>query len=165
MFGPFHATSCKNESNLLLVQITVCIESCLPIGWHTLLWKIRQNVALFWIGLLYVGILYSRAVIQRTIDVSPTFFEHSFAAKNAVWVHANTDPNKQVVGLIFAWSDWELCTLIKYWRSKIKNKKTSRIWCSFRGLSNGTTLMQIKYGRTVPLRLFTVHLQENKFKV
>jgi hypothetical protein len=25
----------KNESNLVLVRITVCIESCLPIGWRT----------------------------------------------------------------------------------------------------------------------------------
>ncbi len=36
----FWAASCKNESNLLLVRITVCIEFCLPIGWHTfILWK------------------------------------------------------------------------------------------------------------------------------
>jgi hypothetical protein len=36
--------------------------------------KIRQSAALFWFGLWDVGILYSRAVIQRTIDVSPTFW-------------------------------------------------------------------------------------------
>ncbi len=33
---PLHAIN--NESNLLLVRITVCIESCLPIGWHTFIW-------------------------------------------------------------------------------------------------------------------------------
>ncbi len=31
--------------------------------------KICQRAALFWFGLRDVGILYSRAVIQRTIDV------------------------------------------------------------------------------------------------
>jgi hypothetical protein len=36
----FWDASCKNESNLLLVWITVCIESCLSIGWRTFLeWK------------------------------------------------------------------------------------------------------------------------------
>jgi hypothetical protein len=38
--------------------------------------KIRQSAALFWFGLRDVGILYSQAVIQRTIDVSPAFLEH-----------------------------------------------------------------------------------------
>jgi hypothetical protein len=37
--------------------------------------KISQSAALFWFGLQDVGIPYSRAVIQRTIDVSPAFLE------------------------------------------------------------------------------------------
>jgi hypothetical protein len=45
--------------------------------------KIRQSAAKFWIGLRDVGILYSRAVIQRTIDVSPAFLEHGAAEKIA----------------------------------------------------------------------------------
>jgi hypothetical protein len=40
--------------------------------------KIRQSAALFWFGLRDVGLLYSLAVIQRAIDVSPTFLEHRF---------------------------------------------------------------------------------------
>jgi hypothetical protein len=43
--------------------------------------KIRQNAALFWFGLRDVVILYSRAVIQRTIDVSPAFLEYGLAEK------------------------------------------------------------------------------------
>jgi hypothetical protein len=39
--------------------------------------KIRHSAALFWFGLQDVGILYSQAVIQRAIDVSPAFLEHS----------------------------------------------------------------------------------------
>jgi hypothetical protein len=41
--------------------------------------KIRQSDALFLFGLVDVGLLYSRAVIQRTIDVSPAFLENRSA--------------------------------------------------------------------------------------
>jgi hypothetical protein len=44
-----------------------------------------------------VGVLYSRAVIQRTIDVSPTIFEHGLVEKIAVSAHENRDPNQQKV--------------------------------------------------------------------
>ncbi len=67
--------------------------------------------------------------------------------------HIIRDPNKQEVGFIFAWSGSELWTVIKYSRSKIKNKKPIAFWCSFQGLSNGTTLMQIQSGRMVPFNL------------
>ncbi len=100
----FWAASYKNDSNLLLVHIKVCIESFLPIGWRTFLdEKIRRSAALFWFGLRDVGILqifYSRAIIQRTIVDSPAFL----AEKIAVWIHTNRDPNKQEVGFIFVWS-------------------------------------------------------------
>jgi hypothetical protein len=43
--------------------------------------KIRQIAGLFWFGLGDVGILYSRALIQRTIDVFPAFLEHGLAEK------------------------------------------------------------------------------------
>jgi hypothetical protein len=46
--------------------------------------KIRQSAALFWFGLRNVGILYSQAVIQRTFDVSPAFWEQGLAEKIAV---------------------------------------------------------------------------------
>jgi hypothetical protein len=46
--------------------------------------KIHQSAALFWFRLRDVRILYSRAVIQRTIDVSPAFLEHRSAKKIAV---------------------------------------------------------------------------------
>jgi hypothetical protein len=46
--------------------------------------KIRQSAALSWFGLRDVKILYSQAVIRRTIDVSPAFLDHSSAEKTAV---------------------------------------------------------------------------------
>ncbi len=99
----FWAASCKNQSNLLLVQITVCIESCIPIGWRTFIWwKICQSALLFLFSLHDVGLLYSQAVIQRTIDVSSAFLEQGSAEKITVWAHADHDPNKQEVGFICA---------------------------------------------------------------
>jgi hypothetical protein len=44
----------------------------------------KSAKVLFWFGLRDVGILYSQAVIQRKIDVSPAFLEHGLAEKNAV---------------------------------------------------------------------------------
>ncbi len=44
----------------------------------------KKIAALFWFGLQDVGIFYSWAIIQRTIDVSPAFLEHGSAEKIAV---------------------------------------------------------------------------------
>jgi hypothetical protein len=78
---PFHA-----KMNPIPCLFRICIESCLPIRWRTfiLMQKIRQCAAIFWFGLRDVGILYSRAVIQRTIDDSLAFLEHGSAKKIAV---------------------------------------------------------------------------------
>jgi hypothetical protein len=45
--------------------------------------EIRKSAALIWFGLQDVGILYSRAVIQGTIDVSSAILEHGWAEKIA----------------------------------------------------------------------------------
>jgi hypothetical protein len=46
--------------------------------------KIYRSAALFWFGLRDVGILYSPAVIQRTLDVSLAFLEWGLEEKMAV---------------------------------------------------------------------------------
>ncbi len=58
----FWATSCKNDSNLLLVRITVCIESCLAIGWRTSIWKNPPKCTsiLVWIAEWWNSLLASR---------------------------------------------------------------------------------------------------------
>jgi hypothetical protein len=59
--------------------------------------KIRQSAALFWSGLRDVKILqilYSQAVIQRTIVDSPAFLEHGSAEKIMVCAHATRVPDK-----------------------------------------------------------------------
>jgi hypothetical protein len=54
-------------------------------------------------------------------------------------------------------------TLNSYQIFKIKNKKTYSGWCLFEDLSNGTTLMQVQSGWTVPLKceLKIVNIIEN----
>ncbi len=42
-------------------------------------------------------------------------------------------------------------TLFQIFSTEIKKSKTYSGWCPFKGLSNGSTLMQIQSGRTVPL--------------
>ncbi len=64
--------------------------------------KIHQSAARFWFGLRDVGILYLQAIIQRTFDISPAFYEHGSEEKIVVGPHANRDPNKQNVRFIFA---------------------------------------------------------------
>ncbi len=44
--------SCKHESKLLLVRITVCIESSLPIGWLTFIWWKMAWIVGCWNSLL-----------------------------------------------------------------------------------------------------------------
>jgi hypothetical protein len=46
--------------------------------------KICQSAALFWFGMRDVGIIYTQAVIQRTIYVSLTFLKHGSAEKITV---------------------------------------------------------------------------------
>jgi hypothetical protein len=80
---------------LLVVRITVSIKYLLFIGWRTFIWwknPPKDYSILVW--LRDVGILYSRAEIQRTIVVTPAFLEHSLAEKIAVCAHTNRDPNK-----------------------------------------------------------------------
>jgi hypothetical protein len=43
--------------------------------------KIHQSASLFWFALRNDGLLYLRAAIQRTIDMSPAFLEHGSAKK------------------------------------------------------------------------------------
>jgi hypothetical protein len=50
--------------------------------------KIRQRTTLYWFGLRDVGILHSRAEIQRMIVVTPAFLEHSSEEKIAVCAHS-----------------------------------------------------------------------------
>ncbi len=138
----FWAASCKNESNLLLVQITVCIESCLPIGWHTFIWwKNPPKSYSILFGLLNDEILYLQAATHRTIGISPAFMGYDLAKKIPVWAHANRDPNKQEDWIQFCMKRLRTLKSFKIFKSEIKKLKTSSGWCPFKGHSNDNTLM------------------------
>ncbi len=72
----------------LLVGITVCLESFLPIGWRTLFdEKIRQSSALFWFGLRNDGILYLQAAIQEQLLTLPHFWSRVWR-KIGLWPYS-----------------------------------------------------------------------------
>jgi hypothetical protein len=70
-----------------------------------------------WFGLQDVGILYSRAEIQRTTDVSPSLFGARFGRK-----YRGLSTCKQAGGWIYFCMK-QLRTLNSYKIFKIKNKK------------------------------------------
>ncbi len=120
----------QNESNLMLVQITVCIESCLPMGWRTFIWW--KNLPKCCSILVWIAGCWNSSLMSRNPKNNwclSRIFGAWFCRKNcglSIWAHANRNPNKQEVGFIFAWSNAELWTLIKYSRSKIKIKNLMR---------------------------------------
>ncbi len=133
----------------------VCIESCLPIGWCTFIWwknPPKRCSILIWIAGCWNSLI-SNCNPKNNWCLS-RIFGARFGRKDCGLSTCKLYPNKQEVGFIFAWSGSELWTLIKYSRSKNQKLKTCNGWCSIQGLSNGTTLMQIKSGQTVPLKSF-----------
>ncbi len=149
----FWAASCKNESNLLLVRIMVCRESCLPIGWCTFIWwknPPKCCSVLVWIAGCWNSLLTSRN--PKNNWCLSRILEHGSVEKIAIWAHSNRDPNKQKVGFIFAWSGSELWTLKQYSRSKIKNQKPIAVDVLFKAYPMVPPLMQIQFCRMVTLK-------------
>ncbi len=69
------------------IQLPSCSDHGLHMSYYWLVHfylmkKIHQSAALFWFGLRNVEILYSRAIIQRTNDVSPAFLEPGLAERS-----------------------------------------------------------------------------------
>ncbi len=151
----FWAASCKKKSNLLLIWITVCIESFFPIGWHTFIWW--KNPPKCCSILVCIAECWSSSLSSRNPKnnwcPSRIFLEHGSAKKIAVWAHANRDPNKQEDSRPFCMKWLRTLKLFQIFRTKIKKSKTYSGLYPFQGLSNGTPLMQIQSGRTVPLKV------------
>ncbi len=143
------------ESNLLLVRITVYIESFLPIGWRTFVWwknPPKCCTILVWIAGWWNSLLTSCKT--KTNCWLSRIFGDRFGGKDCgLWPY---NPSQQVGGLdaflYEAAQNFEVFSKIQ--DQKIKKSKIYSGWCPFPGLSNGTTLMQIQSGRTVPLKLF-----------
>ncbi len=102
----FWGASCKNESNLLLVQITV-LHRILSSYWlaHFYLMKKSAKVLLYF---QYFGLDSGNSLPKSRKPKNNWCLSHiigaPFGGKNAVWSHANGDLDKQEVGFIFAWA-------------------------------------------------------------
>ncbi len=164
----FWATSCKNESNLLLVRFTVCIESCLPIGWRTSIWwKNPPKFSSIWVWIAEWWNFLPASRNPKNNWCLSCIYGVRFGEKDRMPCQPWT---KQAGGLEAFWhgaaQNFEVVLIFK-----IKNKKfkTYSGWCPFKGLSNDTTLMQIQSGRTVPLRatpgIICCYCMNNKYDV
>ncbi len=69
--GLVWAASCKNKSNLLLIRITVCIESFLPIGWHTFHWW--KNLPKCCSILVLIAECWSSSLCMKRLRISKYF--------------------------------------------------------------------------------------------
>jgi hypothetical protein len=116
----FWATSCKNESNLLLVGLHVLNRDLFR---QTMLQKCGIDINCSLDYGPWVKILTSRNPNQKRAEFWQIFSSNKNAPINRYsGFYANRDPNKQEVGLIFAWSSSELWSLFKYPRVKFKYK-------------------------------------------
>jgi hypothetical protein len=83
-----------------------------------------KSAVLFQFGLWDFGILYSRAVIQRTIDVSPAFLEHGW--RKRLWFeHMKTviQTSRRLDSFLHeAAQNFELLSNIQDQKLKIKNQ-------------------------------------------
>ncbi len=109
---------------LLLVGITVCIDSFLPTGWRTFIWwksaKVLQYSGLDCGMLELLQIFFSQAVIQRpNVD-----FWRPVRRKRLRFVTIQpVIPTSRRIRCIFVWSGSKLWSLLKIARSKLKNQK------------------------------------------
>ncbi len=117
---------------------------------HFYLMETHQSAALLWFVLRDVGILYSRAVIQRQL-MSLSHIWSTVRRKDRRLSTCKLWSKQALVWIYFCMK--QLRTLNSYQILKIKNKKSKTYsgWGLFQSLSNGTTLMQIQSGPTVTL--------------
>ncbi len=111
----FWAASCKNKSNLMLIRITICIESFLPIGWHTLFdEKIRQSA-------LYIGL---DCGMMKFFTLKPQSKEQLMSLPKVCRKRSRLEHMQTVIrtsrriGFNSAWSGSGLWSLLKYSRVK-----------------------------------------------
>ncbi len=104
----FWAASCKIEPNLLLVRITVCIESCLHIEWRTVIWwENPPKCSSFLVRIAeWCNSLLSSRNPNDNWYLSPAFLE-LVSAKTLIRT------SRRIRGL-FAWSGSELWSCFKY---------------------------------------------------
>jgi hypothetical protein len=100
------STSEKNESNLLLVWITVCVRTNRDLFTPNRVLKTRESQQLF-VGLRFVSRIFEEfqhpAIQTKIVQHFDGFFSSnkSAPANRKKGFYTKRDPNKQEVGFIF----------------------------------------------------------------
>ncbi len=121
----FWAASCKYRSNLLLIRITVCLESFLPIGWYTFIWWKNPRTVLLYFGLdcrmmkFFTLKPQSKEKFMSLPNFRSTVLQKRWRFEDMQTV---TQISMRIRGL-FAWSWLELGSCFKYSALKLKNQK------------------------------------------
>ncbi len=110
--------SCKSESNLLLVWISVCKWSNRDLFHQTVLQKCSLDYS-SWVTNSNIP----QSKPKQSSILAYFFTNKSVSANRKTGFYGNRDPSKQEVGFIFECSGSGLWSLFKYSRMKIKNKK------------------------------------------
>ncbi len=126
----FWAAWCNNASYLLLLRYTVCIKSCLPIGWRTFYLMKKSTKVLHYFG-LDCGLLeflkyFTRKPACKEQLLTLPHFGARFCEKVCVCVHVCIQlvcRKNRRMRWIFVEGGWELWSLFKYSRLKFKNQK------------------------------------------
>ncbi len=158
----FWAASLKNESNLLLVRITVCLGTNLNLFRRIVIQKCQKVNTVLWSE--YSNIPQSnqnRAALWRIFS---TYKSEQVNRKEGIY--PNRDPNKHEVCFFFVWSGSEL---FKYSKLKLKNQKPIAVdvlsrpiqwYHSYQGCGSGSALIWVAgSGSAFKLR---IRIQEGK---
>ncbi len=133
-----------------LVLITVCIESCLSIGWCT--FNLRKNLSkrcLIFIWICGTLEFFTQELQSKEQLMTLPHFWSTVGGKDR-GLSTCKQWSKQLGGWI-NFCKKQLRTLNSYqiFKIKKKKKKTYSGWCPFQGLSKSTTQIQIQSGQTV----------------
>ncbi len=114
----------------------------------------RERHQLFF-GLRLAGKTFHHFATQTKIELHFGGFFHQMKVRQPIGRQHSMQTVKRAGGWVqFCMKRLRTLKLFQIFSTEIKKSKTYSGWCPFKGLSNGTTLMQIQSGRTVPLMRF-----------
>ncbi len=149
---------CKIESNLLLVRITVCIESCLPIGWHTFIWW--KNLTKCCSILILVAECWNSLLACRNPKNNwcpSRIFGAWFGGKDMQICKRWSEQAGGMEAFLHI-SGSELWNLFKYSRSKLKSQKPTAVDVLFKAYPMVPLLSHVHLTLKIHKRLLCVSI-------
>ncbi len=110
-------------------------------------------------GLRLVRRIFEETLTHRNPNQKSATLRRSFSSNESApanrkkGFYTNRNPNKQEDSMHFCMNRFRTLNSFQIFKIKIKKSRTYSGWCSFQGISNNTTLMQIQSGRTVHLKI------------